>query len=35
VLQVAVERTYGRIGVPLASLADTLADACWRVVREH
>jgi len=34
VLQVAVERTYGRIAVPLASLADTLAAACWRVVRE-
>jgi AcrR family transcriptional regulator len=32
VLQVAVERTYGRIAVPLSSLADTLAAACWRVV---
>ncbi|MGE0116662.1 MAG: TetR/AcrR family transcriptional regulator [Dongiaceae bacterium] len=31
VLQVAVERTYGRIPVPLSSLADTLAAACWRV----
>lgn len=33
VLQVAVERTYGRISVPLAGLADTLAAACWRVVQ--
>jgi len=32
VLQVAVERTYGRIGAGLESLADTLATACWRVV---
>jgi hypothetical protein len=34
VLQVAVERTYGRITVPLTGLADTLASACWRVVRD-
>jgi AcrR family transcriptional regulator len=34
VLQVAVERTYGRIAVPLTSLADTLGDACWRVAKE-
>jgi hypothetical protein len=32
VLQVAVERTYGRVGASLGSLADTLAAACWRVV---
>jgi len=34
VLQVAVERSYGRIAQPLSSLADTLAAACWRIVRE-
>jgi len=34
VLQVAVERTYGRIPAPLATLAETLADACWRVVKK-
>ena len=33
-LQVALERTYGRIAVPLASLADTLADGCWCVAKE-
>jgi AcrR family transcriptional regulator len=33
-LQVAVERSYGRIAAPLSSLADTLAAACWRVVGE-
>jgi len=34
VLQVAVERTYGRIAVPLVGLAETLVSACWRVVAE-
>jgi AcrR family transcriptional regulator len=33
ILQVAVERTYGRIASPLGSLADTIADACRRVVQ--
>ena len=33
ILQVAVERSYGRIAAPLTSLADTIADACRRVVQ--
>jgi hypothetical protein len=34
ILQVAVERTYGRIAAPMSALADTLAAACRRVVEE-
>jgi AcrR family transcriptional regulator len=34
ILQVAVERSYGRIAAPLAALADTLAAACRRIVTE-
>ena len=34
VLQVAVERSYGRVTRPLSDLADTLAAACWRIVGE-
>jgi AcrR family transcriptional regulator len=33
VLQVAVERLYGRIEGSLSSLADGLAAACWRVAK--
>ncbi len=32
VLQVAVERTYGRIGASLSELAGPLSAACWRIV---
>jgi hypothetical protein len=34
ILQVAVERSYGRIAAPLAAVADTLAAAACRIVRE-
>jgi hypothetical protein len=33
VLQVAVERIYGRIDRRLSDLAEELAAACWRLVK--
>ena len=32
VMQVAVDRIYGRLKMDLSELSATLADACWRVI---
>jgi AcrR family transcriptional regulator len=35
VMQVAVDRIYGRIKTDLTALADTLSESCWRVIEAN